>query len=761
MDMLKRSRVDKLVEKATNELLIEPDIETTLTICDLVRGQEISAKHVIASVKRRLTTDNANVILHTLYVIESLMKNCGAAVHEEVATRDFMQIFISLVNVLTSVQNWAFVFKGKQEYSAIQEAYDELKADGHTFPRFSENDAMFSVVCAPNWKEESYCHRCKVAFTTFRRRHHCRHCGNSFCAECSSERAVLPKFGIEKEVRVCDHCFDLLTRNPAPETTAKEKKPQSNKDEQARREKERRERDLQTQEAEELALALALSASEAECKERERHGFGSNTLSAETNPSGYPNLRSENGPMQLLPVLDTSDMDPELARYLNRHYWENRANALGQQNLSKPCQDSVSTSPVPQPSAPRYLSPVSATIPSPVSTLKNDSVAKPSSETEHENNPASCNSHPPGVPKLTTQKQEEFLSALRASIEFFVNRMQSDSQRGRSIANDTTVQALFLTLHEMHPQLLQQKQAMEDRRAYFEGLQDKLTQIREAREALDALRLEHSARRQLEEQEAARIRQLQMMQKLEVMRQQKRDTLEYKRRMALEQTMQYQQQYQSQTQSVLHHSVDPTTGLPLSVPMSHVHPPTYSVSSLCYPNLVSMQPPYLTTTTASSTYGTIPTETVTGGYGQPGASVSDGPNYYPATQMPIVSQTQPPGQVYYAQQQVGPTPTQTQHPAFNAGAYSMQALDAALPSVATHQPDPRSNVYPGQQNFPGTHSQQSMIHEPNVYTHQQVFADLPEPPNTEIRAASPSQSGYAQSQTAQRDPNEGQLISFD
>lgn len=72
--------------------------------------------------------------------------------------------------VLTSIQNWAFVFKGKQEYSAIQEAYDELKSDGHTFPKFSENDAMFSVVCAPNWKEGSYCHRCKVAFTTFRRR---------------------------------------------------------------------------------------------------------------------------------------------------------------------------------------------------------------------------------------------------------------------------------------------------------------------------------------------------------------------------------------------------------------------------------------------------------------------------------------------------------------------------------------------------------------------------------------------------------------
>lgn len=85
---------------------------------------------------------------------------------------------------------------------------------------------------------------------------------------------------------------------------------------------------------------------------------------------------------------------------------------------------------------------------------------------QRENNP-NGGVHPSGVPELTTQKQEEFLNALRASIEFFVNRMQSDSQRGRSIANDTTVQALFLTLHEMHPQLLQQKQSMEDRRGKY------------------------------------------------------------------------------------------------------------------------------------------------------------------------------------------------------------------------------------------------------------------------------------------------------
>ncbi|VEL36817.1 unnamed protein product [Protopolystoma xenopodis] len=71
---------------------------------------------------------------------------------------------------------------------------------------------------------------------------------------------------------------------------------------------------------------------------------------------------------------------------------------------------------------------------------------------------------PPGVPPLVTAQQTEFLRALQSSIQFFTNRMLSDSQRGRSIANDTTVQALFTTLHEMHPQLLQYMHQLEQRR---------------------------------------------------------------------------------------------------------------------------------------------------------------------------------------------------------------------------------------------------------------------------------------------------------
>lgn len=60
--------------------------------------------------------------------------------------------------------------------------------------------------------------------------------------------------------------------------------------------------------------------------------------------------------------------------------------------------------------------------------------------------------------------QEQFLRALQSSLEIFVNRMKSNSQRGRSIANDSSVQSLFNVISNMHPQLMKYTQEQEDMR---------------------------------------------------------------------------------------------------------------------------------------------------------------------------------------------------------------------------------------------------------------------------------------------------------
>lgn len=96
----------------------------------------------------------------------------------------------------------------------------------------------------------------------------------------------------------------------------------------------------------------------------------------------------------------------------------------------------------------------------------------------------------------------------------------------RSIANDTSVQSLFMNITAMHSQLLRYIQEHDDRRIHFERLQDKLTQVKDARAALDSLREEHSEKLRREAEEAERQKQLQMMLKLEIMRKKKQEFLQ-------------------------------------------------------------------------------------------------------------------------------------------------------------------------------------------------------------------------------------------
>ena len=52
------------------------------------------------------------------------------------------------------------------------------------------------------------CSCCNVQFTLFRRRHHCRACGQIFCADCSRFTKNLNCWGYNGPVRVCESCYN-------------------------------------------------------------------------------------------------------------------------------------------------------------------------------------------------------------------------------------------------------------------------------------------------------------------------------------------------------------------------------------------------------------------------------------------------------------------------------------------------------------------------------------------------------------------------
>lgn len=72
-----------------------------------------------------------------------------------------------------------------------------------------------AAVCAHQWvpdKDAKECMQCKEKFTLFFRRHHCRNCGGLYCGNCTQKRIILLRFGFDAPVRVCDNCYQILSK---------------------------------------------------------------------------------------------------------------------------------------------------------------------------------------------------------------------------------------------------------------------------------------------------------------------------------------------------------------------------------------------------------------------------------------------------------------------------------------------------------------------------------------------------------------------
>lgn len=201
----------------------------------------------------------------------------------------------------------------------------------------------------------------------------------------------------------------------------------------------------------------------------------------------YPKSPSPERQRSPSPV-EEQPTDPEMARYLNRNYWEQRQ---------------------------MVESPASPSAPSPMPS-QTSIVVNPKAGLDHD------------------IEIHDFSQMMKTQVEIFVNRMKSNSSRGRSISNDTSVQSLFMNLTSLHSRLLTYIKDMDDKRMWHEQLQDKLNQVKDSRAALDVLRQEHQEKLRRIAEEAERQRQMQMAHKLEIMRKKKQEYLQYQRQLALQ-----------------------------------------------------------------------------------------------------------------------------------------------------------------------------------------------------------------------------------
>ncbi|KAG9085391.1 1-phosphatidylinositol-3-phosphate 5-kinase, partial [Ceratobasidium sp. UAMH 11750] len=63
------------------------------------------------------------------------------------------------------------------------------------------------------WMDDEHCkecYDCKSIFTTWRRKHHCRVCGQIFCSRCAANIISSSRFGQDGMIRVCNLCLQVL-----------------------------------------------------------------------------------------------------------------------------------------------------------------------------------------------------------------------------------------------------------------------------------------------------------------------------------------------------------------------------------------------------------------------------------------------------------------------------------------------------------------------------------------------------------------------
>jgi len=100
---------------------------------------------------------------------------------------------------------------------------EEAKAEPSSQEQAATNAIGNDVKATDYWMPDKLCkvcYGCEEQFTMFRRRHHCRMCGQIFCHTCSNYSIDGSVVNISGLVRSCRLCHDQVTDGPAKDANA-------------------------------------------------------------------------------------------------------------------------------------------------------------------------------------------------------------------------------------------------------------------------------------------------------------------------------------------------------------------------------------------------------------------------------------------------------------------------------------------------------------------------------------------------------------
>lgn len=210
---------------------------------------------------------------------------------------------------------------------------------------------------------------------------------------------------------------------------------------------------------------------------------------------------------------------PQLSRYLDRGYWEQRRQ---QQH-----QEDTSTGPYHQQQQQPGVAPFPTT--------------------------------PQETGEGGSSSSNPMLSSIKNTLDLFVRRMQEVNASGRSIATDMSVQTMFQSLTAMHPQLLAEIESLKKETEKQQGVLQSLDEVKEARVSLDAMRRQHQDKMKQQQEELMMLARMQVEQKRALLQQLKAEDMAYqdllRQRRQEEMTFQHtmlQQQLQQQREGEVH-----------------------------------------------------------------------------------------------------------------------------------------------------------------------------------------------------------------